>query len=232
MYRRLTDLPTFAKLSLAFVLIFAVLATGNLASLNSAGAIRSNVDALNTSILPATSLLATTTPVVNLARSDAHSVVRAATPQMAPDAQDQARKKAADKVVADLDDLQQRVTAFSNLPLTPGSRAMVADYQSAFDGYRKLIEAMNKLSLDPSEDVRNSATDFGTSKVAAAQDTLTHQMDQMMHELSSEADQAGTSALNSYARALQTVIGVLALADSCPSPSRWSSLARSRAHWR
>lgn len=205
------DLPTFAKLSLALATVFCVLASGNLVSLNSASAIRGDVDVLNTSILPATATLATTTPLVNVARSDVHGIVRAATPQMAPAQQDQARQQAANKVQSDLDQLQARINDYSALPLTPSARAKVADYQSGFDGYRQKIQQMIALSLDPSEDVRNSATDFGTNQVAPAQDVLTSRMNDMMADLSHEADAAGARASDSYSRAMQTVFGVLAL---------------------
>ena len=69
MRRWFLNLPTFWKLTAAFAMLFVLIGGGNLASLSSAAAIRGNVDVLNSGILPATALLATTTPVAHSAAS-------------------------------------------------------------------------------------------------------------------------------------------------------------------
>src|SRR5437899_1990742 len=75
---------------------------------------------------------------------------------------------------------------------------------------RKQVEEMIRLSVDPSEDVRNTASDYGTGQVAPAQAALVSVMDSMMTQGAEEAHAASTSAVESYNQASRIVFGVLA----------------------
>jgi methyl-accepting chemotaxis protein len=68
---------------------------------------------------------------------------------------------------------------------------------------------MTRRSLDPSQQVRDSVTDFATGNVEPAQQALVHTMNDLMELHAKEAHAASDAALDSFRQAAQTVAGVL-----------------------
>jgi methyl-accepting chemotaxis protein len=208
---RFADLSTSQKLALGFAALFVLLTLGNLASLASAGATRSRVAELNESVLPATRALAQLSPMINIARGDAHTVARGMNPSMPQQQQAAIRQKNFDKVVAELNQIQTGLDAYAQLPLSPAARAKLPELQAALQAWRKPVEDLAKQQLDPREEVRSAANDTGASTIGPFQEALAHKFDEFITLHAQEAEAATAAASATYTQATLLVGVVVAL---------------------
>src|SRR5262249_15442999 len=148
--------------------IYLVIGVGSVLALRQLQSVKGNVDQFDSNILPGTLALAKMPSVVSQARGDAHAITRT-NPKLTPEQAAVARKENADKVRAELADVQNLINGYKALPLTKAQRDAQTDFDKAWSAFAAAMDKMVVASVSPDEAVRAGASDIGTGEVAPVQ---------------------------------------------------------------